>query len=653
MAEAGISGGEGGGSGEAAPSAPATPATAAPTPAPSAAPRRHVARAALALLWRSAPLEAAAGVFVTVLQGLLPAAGAWIAKLLFDELARGRALDIGRATWLVGAGAALTVLGVVLNLVGSQVARRSRRAVTLRAQDELYRAVSGLPGLRSFEDPVFQDRLRLAEQGAQSAPTDVDAFLTETVRNTVGVLGYLGALLAVWPPMALVLLLTAVPAAVAQRALARRRAQVTEDTMATLRRRFFFQQLLTDATAAKEVRLFGLGPLFHRRMLAALRESTDAELAVEGRGSRLQSGLALLAAAVAALGTIVVIHGVAAGRVTIGGLTLFTAAVAGVQSASSAVINQAAQAGRTMRLFRSYLEVVGTPPDVASGTGEVTPLRHGVEFQDVWFRYHDSAPWVLRGVNLVVPAGQSVGLVGLNGAGKSTLVKLLCRFYEPDRGRILWDGVDVRELAIDQLRAALGATFQDFCRYDLTAAENVGVGDVDRIEDRDAIRRAALAAGIDGTLSGLRDGYDTLLSRLFFDEDRQHGLALSGGQWQRVAIARSLMRHDASLLILDEPSAGLDAEAEHEIHRTLAARRAGRTSLLISHRLGAMREADVIVVLEEGRVVEQGTHDELLSTDSRYARLFLLQAEGYQLQAEGYRLEPEGHPETSTAAGTP
>ncbi|WP_425559159.1 ABC transporter ATP-binding protein [Catenulispora yoronensis] len=585
---------------------------------------------ALALSWRAAPLDTTLELATTVAMGLIPAAGAWTGKLLFDELARGRAMDPGRASWLVVIGALLTCSQVALTQLNGQLARRVQRAVALRAQDLLYRSVNAFPGIGYFEDPAFQDRLRLAEQGAQTAPHDINILLTETARNGVIITGFLGTLLAVWPPMALVLLVTAVPAAVAQRALAARRARTTEETMESQRRRFFFQQLLTDATMAKEVRLFGLGDLFHGRLLAAARQSADADLAVEGHGSRVQTALSLLSATVAAGGTVVVVRGVAAGHVSLGDLTLFTSAVLGVQGALATIIGQAAQAGKTLRLFRSFLEVVHAGPDLVGGSAPVGPLREGIVFEDVWFRYHAGAPWALRGVSVTIPAGRSVGLVGLNGAGKSTLVKLLCRFYEPERGRILWDGIDVRELSIVDLRRRIGATFQDFCRYDVTAAENIGVGDVTRLDDRAAIRQAAAAAGIDATLAGLRDGYDTLLSRIFFDADRERGLALSGGQWQRVAVARSLVRRDADLLILDEPSSGLDAEAEHEIHRALAEHRRGRTSLLISHRLSALRDADVIVVLEQGRVAEQGTHEELLGTDSQYARLFAIQAAGYR-----------------------
>src|SRR6185312_1681399 len=226
--------------------------------------------------------------------------------------------------------------------------------------------------------------------------------------------------------------------------------------------------------------------------------------------------------------------------------------------------------------------------------------------RDVWFRYHPDHDWVLRGVNLVIPAGRSVALVGLNGAGKSTLVKLLCRMYEPERGTITWDGTDIRDLDPVTLRQRVGVLFQDYMTYQLTAAENIAVGDVSTLDPSDPhgserLRTAARAAGVHEVIESLPQGYDTMLGRVFAAapaalsaarggraepaDARAGGVSLSGGQWQRVALARALLRREADLLILDEPSSGVDAEAEREMHGKLTELRAGRTSLLISHRL--------------------------------------------------------------------
>ena len=251
----------------------------------------------------------------------------------------------------------------------------------------------------------------------------------------------------------------------------------------------------------------------------------------------------------------------------------------------------------------------------------------------MWFRYGPDLPWILRGVSFFVPYGKAVALVGRNGAGKTTLVKLMCRFYDPDRGRILWDGVDVRDIDLAQLRDRISAVFQDYMVYELSARENIAVGDLTLGQRPDALAAAARLAGIHGALTALPNGYDTLLTRIYADladkEDPRTGVLLSGGQWQRVALARAFLRGGRDVVILDEPSSGLDAEAEYEIHSGLRAHRHGRTSVLISHRLNAIRDADHIVVLVDGAVAEQGDHHALMALSGTYARLFSLQAKGF------------------------
>jgi ATP-binding cassette subfamily B protein len=307
-----------------------------------------------------------------------------------------------------------------------------------------------------------------------------------------------------------------------------------------------------------------------------------------------------------------------------------------LQGGLSALVMRISLLHHALLLYGHFREVLAAEPDLplAMDPAPVRALRRGIELRDVWFRYAPEQDWVLRGVNLFIPHGSAVALVGVNGAGKSTLVKLLCRFYDPDQGAVLWDGVDLRELAVDQLRARIGALFQDYMRYDLVAAENIGLGDLDSSDNIDRIRDAAARAGIAATLDRLPHGYETMLSRMFLpaggDKDAGSGVLLSGGQWQRLSLARTFMRDRRDLLILDEPSAGLDAEAEYEIHHGLRRHRSGATSVLISHRLGAVRDADRIVVLADGMVTEEGTHDELTAAGGEYANLFRMQAEGYQ-----------------------
>lgn len=585
------------------------------------------AGAALALPFRAAPVIAGATLALTVLAGAAPAAGAWLTMLLVDELTSGTASP-GRAAFLAVASALVGGVAIALLYLCGYLGEVVRQRVALTVESRLFRRVATLPGLARIEDPAFHDRLRLAEEAAQEAPGTISQFVQELVRSVVLLASFTGALLVVWPPMTLLLLASVVTAVVARLATARREAATEEAWVATDRRRLFYRALLTDVRAAKEIRLFGLGELLHTRMIGSLATVSGARLAAQRRGTVVQSALALLGAVVAGAGTVVVALNVAAGRSSVGDLVLFLGAVAGVQTGLSGVVLQLGEAGRAVRLFGHYLDVVGTHDDLPAGTGAPSETA-AIELRDVWFRYSDDGPWVLRGVNLTIPAGAAVGLVGVNGAGKSTLVKLLCRFYDPQRGSITWNGVDLRELDVTGLRRRIGVVFQEFMAYDLTAAENIGIGQPDQLGDRARIAEAARTARVADVLEALPHGYDTVLSRTHADEERT-GVTLSGGQWQRVALARCLMRTDAGLMILDEPTSGLDAEGEQRVHETVRRHAQGRTRLLISHRMAALRGADLIVTLAGGRIAEQGDHDELMDADGEYARLFRLQADGYQ-----------------------
>ncbi|MCP2246510.1 ABC transporter ATP-binding protein [Lentzea aerocolonigenes] len=585
------------------------------------------AGAALALPFRAAPVIAGVTLALTVLAGAAPAAGAWLTMLLVDELTSGTASP-GRAAFLAVASALVGGLAIALLYLCGYLGEVVRQRVALTVESNLFRRIATLPGLARIEDPVFHDRLRLAEEAAQEAPGTISQFVQELVRSVVLLASFSGALLVVWPPMTLLLLASVVTAVVARLATARREAATEEAWVATDRRRLFYRALLTDVRAAKEIRLFGLGELLHTRMVGSLATVSGARLAAQRRGTVVQSALALLSAVVAGAGTVVVALNVAAGRSSVGDLVLFTGAVAGVQTGLSGVVLQLGEAGRAVRLFGHYLDVVGTHDDLPAGTGAPSETA-AIELRDVWFRYSDDGPWVLRGVNLTIPAGVAVGLVGVNGAGKSTLVKLLCRFYDPQRGSITWNGVDLRELDVALLRRRIGVVFQEFMAYDLTAAENIGIGQPDQLGDRARIVEAARTARVADVLEALPHGYDTVLSRTHADEERT-GVTLSGGQWQRVALARCLMRTDADLMILDEPTSGLDAEGEQRVHETVRRHAQGRTRLLISHRMAALRGADLIVTLAGGRIAEQGDHDELMDAGGEYARLFRLQADGYQ-----------------------
>ena len=590
---------------------------------------------ALALTWRAGRVLALATVALSVLQGLLPAATAWLMKLLLDALQDPLAARAHPLLLVAGIGIASAATATAVYLA-RYVNGQLGRATTLTSQRDLYSAVNGFQSLVRFENPNFLDKLRLAQQAALMAPNQTTYAILNVVQGIVTIGGLLGVLLTISPVMVVITVVAALPALAIEILLSRRQASVVWGTSPRHRRQFLFQALLLNLSAVKEIRLFRIGGFLLSRMLRETADINTAERRLDLQSVRIQAPLALLGAAITAGGLLWMVGQAVAGRFTIGDVSAFVAAMAGVQTALATAASAASEGYRGLLLFGHYLDVLRMPPDLPPPRRtpiSTPPLRAGITIENVWFRYSETGPWVLRGTSLTIPHGTSVALVGLNGSGKTTLVKLLCRLYDPQRGAIRWDGVDIREFDVDSFRERVSAVFQDYMSYDLTAAENIGLGDIRRLNDRERIAAAARAAGIDDAIASLRRGYDTILSRTFFQgdgaDDEERGVILSGGQWQRVAIARALMRSDRDLLILDEPSSGLDPAAERAIHERLRAYRVGATSLLISHRLGSVKDADKICVLQDGRVTEEGTHSDLMAAGGEYSRLFQMQAESY------------------------
>ncbi|WNE97980.1 ABC transporter ATP-binding protein [Streptomyces luomodiensis] len=589
---------------------------------------------AIGLCATAAPWASAGYAAITLVSGLVPVLVAWMTKLLIDGLTHhaeirtllGPALGYVLAATVVGLGplAARYLRGVV------------DREVGLLSQDRLFTAVGRHPGLGRLEQPAFLDRLRVAQEVGKTVAGQLADAALAAGKSLVTVAGFLVSLVALSPLMAVVVLVAGVPSLVAQLALSREQARAVFEVSRIERREDFYARLIATPTAAKEIRLFGIGDFLRARVLAERRAANAVTQSVDAHQTKVQSLLELLASLVSGAGLVWAVFAAHDGTLTVGGVTMFVAAVDGVQSSLGTLLIQLAASQRALLMFDHYLEVVEAEPDlpVAAEPVPLAPLCHAIELRDVWFRYSPDHDWVLRGLNLCIPCGQSLALVGLNGAGKSTLVKLLCRFYDPTHGTVLWDGVDLRDVDPAELRERISTLFQDFQHYDMTAAENIGLGDLRLLDERHQIEVAAGKAGLHEKLARLPQGYDTMLSRTFHHDSRssehRSGALLSGGEHQRLALARAFLREGRDLTILDEPSAGLDAASEHEIHRSITRHRAGRTSLLISHRLGAVRDADRIAVLGDGRVMEEGSHMELMRAGGEYARLFTLQADGYR-----------------------
>jgi ATP-binding cassette subfamily B protein len=442
-------------------------------------------------------------------------------------------------------------------------------------------------------------------------------------------------LLAISPLFTVAIALAQVLAIAANLSKAKRQAELQVANSSRARRQQSYSGLLSDSIAAKEVRLFGLADFLRGRALRELKAIRAAEVGLGRRILLMDFGFGALSAGMTAAGLLWIVTKIFDGTLPLGDVSMFVMAAVGMQAGLSQVAASMGGIAQSLTLFSAYSEVVSAPPDlpVADCPREVPSLSDGITIEDVWFRYDESHPWVLRGVTMFIPAGRQVALVGLNGSGKSTLVKLLCRLYDPVRGAIRWDGEDIRDFDPAALRKRITGVFQDYLSYDLTVSENIGVGDVSALGDPDAIQRAAEKSGADRDIAKLPDGYDTMLSRIFFVATQKGkartGVLLSGGQRQRIALARAFLRSDRDLLIVDEPMSSLDAEAEHELNKKLAGNQAGGTCVLISHRLSSVRQAHRVFVLENGVIAEQGTHTELMAYNGLYAHLFSLQASGY------------------------
>lgn len=592
-------------------------------------------RQASQIVWRAAKPMAVAQILICATTALNPIALSWLTKLLFDRLSGHASAGSPPLSLLIGGMIFISAETALLPIVARYVDSELQRAISLYARELLFGAVNRLQGLARLENPEFHDRLRVAQQAGANGPSMVFSAALTLAGGVVTVLGLLLTLLSMNALVAAAVGVSVIPTVWLQLLLSRRRARLVLGVSQAERRSMFYENLQVSLAAAKEVRLLGLGGFFRSQMRdesvavnAAYRDTARRELfihAVLAGMSTVISGAALTWAT----------FQTTTGALSLGDVSAFLIAVGGVQGGIFTATVQIGTMHHSLLLIESFDAVVHADPDlpVPAAPGPVERLLGGIEMRDVWFRYSEDGPWILRGVNIYFRAGHVTGLVGQNGAGKSTIVKLLCRFYDPVEGSILWDGVDIRNFDVDDYRRRIGAVFQDFVAYEMTAHDNIALGDLRALTSRDAVESAAGRAGADEIVAGLPRGYDTLLTKTFVNDDGADGATgtlLSGGQWQRVALARAFMRTEPQLLVLDEPSSGFDAFAEDDLRGRLRRHRGGaNVCLLISHRLNAVRDADWIVAIRDGVVVEDGRHDDLVERGGLYADLWSVQSAGY------------------------
>jgi ATP-binding cassette subfamily B protein len=494
--------------------------------------------------------------------------------------------------------------------------------------------------LRHFEDAEFYDKLTRARREASSRPVAVVTESFQLIQNILTLGGYAVLLIQFSGWAVLGLVVAALPATIAEVKFSNAAFRLRNWRSPETRRLNYLEYVLANDDHAKEVKLFGLGPMLldRYRTLAETFFREDRGLSLRRAGWAY--GLSLIGTGAFYACYVAMAAAAASGRLSLGNMVLYVMAFRQGQQAFQSILGALGgmyEHNLYMSNLFQYLAIPTStsslaapgdasprPPSAPADDRAALPAEKGIRFENVGFRYPGQEKWALKNLNLFIPQGQSLALVGHNGAGKTTFIKLLTRLYQPSEGRVLLDGRDLRDWDEDALRSRIGVVFQDFNQYQLKLRENVGFGSVANLEDEARMGRAIDRGGASEVAGGLKEGLDTQLGRWFKD-----GVELSGGQWQKVALARAFMREEADILVLDEPTAALDAEAEHAVFERFRTLAKGRTAILISHRFPTVRMADRILVLEGGEVVEEGSHDELIARDGRYAHLFSLQAQGY------------------------
>lgn len=589
------------------------------------------------LCWKSQPLSFAMLTLFEVTKGLLPLGIAWLTKSIFDQLARQIEAEktiVLAADFLpsIGGLAALMLLSQIVTPLARAIQQDLGRQLTLAVEMNVYAKINSIHGLEPFEDPELYSIIGLTSQYVQQGPMQILAAWSVLTPGLISLIGFIGLVTALSPVLASIVALSMLPQLYAQLRLGWRRFGLMVKNTHQEQFADYCRSVLSLVDFAKEVRLFNVGEYFLSRLQQTVSSIMKQQRAQSRQELAWQLGLSTLSTSIAVGALIYVVQTAFTGQITIGDVALYITAVAVIQSTLLDCIFAIAGLYEGVLFHHQYSKLmhIKQPVAVVSPSLSVPPLRDEIRFCNVSFRYSDEHHWVLHGVNLSITAGKCTALVGLNGAGKTTLVKLLARFYDPTGGIILWDGVDIRQFDPTSLRQRLGAIFQDFVQYNLTAHENIALGDIRFVADRQRVVAAALQAGADAAIRRLPRDYDTLLSRwLAGDNPDAVGAELSGGEWQKVALARLFMR-DADVLILDEPTAALDAQAEYELYQRFRTLMAGRTSLLIAHRFSTVRMADLIAVLEDGRITEVGSHATLVVQNGTYAQLYAKQAAPFQ-----------------------
>jgi ATP-binding cassette subfamily B protein len=559
---------------------------------------------------------------------VIPVGQLWVGKLIIDQVVQritGRSGASNRIWVLVAYEVGLAVLSDLLsraiNLCDSLLGDKFTNHVSLRLMEHANRL-----DLVSFEDPVFYDKLERARRQTTSR-LGMLAVLAGMGQQVITLLSLSAAVVSFSPWFLVLLVIAVIPAFLGETRFAMLAYSILYRWTPERRELDYLRMLGASNQSAKEVKIFGLGQHLADRSRKLFDRFYAENKALAVKRAASGSLLNLLPTAGYYAAYIVILIRTLAGALSLGSLTFLAGAFARSRSLMENLFSSLNNIAEQALYIKDLFDFFDTKPSIASPPNALAaprPIRSGFEFRGVSFAYPGSDRQVLNGVSFRFDAQERIALIGENGAGKTTLVKLLARLYDPTAGAILLDGIDLREYDVDSLRKEIGVIFQDYMRYDMIAKENVGFGRIEEMENQARIQEAARKSLAEPMIAQFAGGYQQMLGRRF-----ENGIDLSAGQWQKIALARAYMR-DAQVLILDEPTASLDARAEFEVFQRFAELTRDRMAVLISHRFSTVRMADRILVLADGEIIEQGTHQQLVAASGRYAELFELQAAGYR-----------------------
>jgi ATP-binding cassette subfamily B protein len=552
-------------------------------------------------------------------------------KLIVDSVNAGASSagkgNFGGMLVLIALSGCVALL-TLISQSASKIVNEAQSAIVSDHIQEVLLAKSIEVDLEYYENSEYYETFHIAQRQAPFRPTAIINGLFQSGRSFILLVTMAALLLSFSWVAASVLAVAVLPAVFVQYRYSRKNYHMQSSVTPKERRAWYHHSLLTSTNYAKDIRLLGLGQLFISRYRDLREQIRKERLSLAFRGSAEEFGSKAIALAVVFGIFSFIAQQAFNGIITIGDMLMYFGAIQQGQSSLNSFLSSLVSLYENNLFLTALYQFLDLKPKVAQPLNPLSfpkPIKSGICFEHVGFSYPNTNAMVLKDINLEIRPGQIVALVGENGSGKTTLIKLLCRLYDPQEGTIKIDGIDLRNFRTDDLRREISAVLQDYANYHFRARENIWLGNVDMPEDMDHIVQAAECSGIDEAIKHLAKGYDTFLGRVF----EKDGAELSIGEWQKVALARAFFR-DSQVIILDEPTSSLDAKAEENVFNRFKQLAAGKMAIIISHRLSSVTMADRIYYIKEGRVTEQGTHQELMDQGNEYAQLFEIQAKHYR-----------------------